>query len=52
MIEKSNLKLRDKFIGPIVIHCQLVIINSVSELKNEDSGIRLIKNAYLMHRVT
>lgn len=52
IIEKSNLKLRDKFIGPIVIQCQLVIINSVSELKNEDSGIRLIKNAYLMHRVT
>lgn len=50
--KKSNLKLRDEFIGPIVIQCQLVIINSVSELKNEDSGMRLIKNAYLMHRVT
>lgn len=53
MIEKkSNFRLSDRFIDPMVIQCQLVIITSAPVLKNEDSGIRLMKNAYLMHRVT
>lgn len=50
--KKSNFRLRDSFMDPMVIQCQLVIIISVPVLKNEDSGIRLIKNAYLIHRVT
>lgn len=50
--KKSNFKLSDSFIDPIVIQCQLVIIISVLVLKKEASGIRLMKNEYLMHRVT
>lgn len=45
--KKSNLKLSVNFIVPIVIQCQLVMSNSVLELKNEVSGIRLIKNIYM-----
>lgn len=52
MEKKSNFRLSDSFMDPMVIQCQLVIITSVLVLKNEDSGIRLMKNAYLMHRVT
>lgn len=53
MIEKkSNFRLSDSFIDPMVIQCQLVIMISVLELKKENSGTRLMKNAYLMHRVT
>lgn len=53
MIEKkSNFRLKDNFIDPMVIQCQLVIISSVLELKNDDRGIRLTKNEYLIHRVT
>lgn len=50
--KKSNFRLNVNFIDPMVIQCQLVIMISVLELKNEDRGIRLMKNAYLMHRVT
>lgn len=52
MEKKSNFRLSDNFMDPMVIQCQLVIITSVPVLKNEDSGIRLMKNAYLIHRVT
>lgn len=53
MIEKkSNFKLSDSLMGPMETHCQFVIISSVLELKKEDRGIRLMKNAYLMHVVT
>ena len=53
MIEKkSKFRLKDNFIDPMVIQCQLVIVSSVSELKKDDKGIRLIKNAYLIHKVT
>lgn len=52
MEKKSNFRLSDSFIDPIVIQCQLEIISSVPEWKNENSGIRLVKKAYLMHRVT
>lgn len=50
--KKSNFRLNDSFMDPIVTQCQLTIISSVLELKNEESGIRLMKNAYLMHDVT
>lgn len=50
--KKSNLKLSVNFIVPIVIQCQLVMSNSVLELKNEVSGIRLIKNIYMMCKFT
>lgn len=50
--KKSNFRLNVNFIDPMVIQCQLVIMISVLELKNEDRGMRLMKNAYLMHRVT
>lgn len=53
MVEKkSNFRLSVSLIGPMEIHCQLVIIKSVPELKKEDRGIRLMKNAYLIHEVT
>jgi len=53
MIEKkSNFRLSDSLIEPIVIHCQFVIISSAPELKKEDRGIRLMKNADLIHEVT
>lgn len=53
MIEKkSNFRLSDSLIGPMVIHCQFVIISSIPELKKEERGIRLIKNAHLIHEVT
>lgn len=52
MEKKSNFRLSDNFMGPMVIQCQLEIIISIPELKNENSGIRLIKKAYLIHRVT
>lgn len=50
--KKSNFRLNDNFMDPMVIQCQLVIISFVLELKKEDKGIRLIKNAYLIPRVT
>lgn len=49
--KKSNFRLKDNFMDPMVIHCQLVIISFVLELKKEDKGIILIKNAYLIPRV-
>lgn len=53
MIEKkSNFRLNDSLMGPMESHCQFVIISSAPELKKEDRGIRLMKNAYLMHEVT
>jgi len=50
--KKSNFKLSDSLMGPMVSHCQFVIMSSAPELKKEDKGIRLMKNAHLMHRVT
>lgn len=50
--KKSNFRLSENLIDPIEIHCQFVIISSVPELKKEDRGIRLMKNAHLMHDVT
>lgn len=53
MIEKkSNFKLSDSLMGPMDTHCQFVIISSAPELKKEYRGIRLMKNAHLMHAVT
>lgn len=53
MIEKkSNFRLTDSLTGPIASHCQFVIMRSVPELKKEDSGTRLTKNAHLMQVVT
>lgn len=50
--KKSNFRLRESLIDPIVIHCQFVIMSSAPELKNEDKGTRLMKNADLIHEVT
>lgn len=50
--KKSNFRLSDSLIDPMVTHCQLVIMSSAPELKKEDRGIRLMKNADLMHEVT
>ena len=30
--KKSNFRLKDNFLDPMVIQCQLVIVSSVSEL--------------------
>lgn len=50
--KKSNFRLNDSLIDPMVTHCQFVIMSSAPELKKEDSGIRLMKNADLIHEVT
>lgn len=50
--KKSNFRLSDSLIDPMVTHCQLVIMSSAPELKKEDRGIRLMKNADLIHEVT
>lgn len=49
MIEKkSNFRLSHSLIGPMESHCQSVIMSSVPELKKEDRGTRLMKNAHLI----
>lgn len=50
--KKSNFRLNDSLIDPMVTHCQFVIMSSAPELKKEDNGIRLMKNADLIHEVT
>lgn len=53
MVEKkSNFRLSHSLTGPMESHCQSVTMNSVPELKKEDRGIRLMKNAHLIHDVT
>lgn len=53
MVEKkSNFRLNHNLTGPMESHTQSLIINSVPELKKEDRGIRLMKNAHLIHDVT
>lgn len=50
--KKSNFRLSDSLMDPMVTHCQFVIMSSAPELKKEDRGIRLMKNADLIHEVT
>lgn len=52
MEKKSNFRLRDSLMDPMETHCQFVIISSAPELKKEDNGMRLMKNAHLMQEVT
>lgn len=49
--KKSNFKLKESLMEPMVTQCQLITISSVLELKKEDSGTRLMKNAYLIQEV-